>query len=79
MARVYAILAAIGAIIMTIFGAFRAGSKSKANEIKAEAEQAAREYRDAGAEATIAGLDRERKIINEKVDTASRDHFSNGV
>ena len=76
MAKLWAILGAIGGVILAIFSAFRAGSKSKTHEIKAQQEEAAREYEKAGSEALIGGLEKERQAKDEEVDTTKRDHFS---
>ena len=76
MSKIWAMLGIVMGAIAAIFGAFFAGSKSKANEIKAETEEAAREYQNAGSEALIGGLEDEQKVKNEQVDTDKRDHFS---
>ena len=76
MTKLWAMLGAIGGVILALFASFRAGAKGKANEIKAQQEQAAREYEKAGSEALIGGLENEQKVKDEEVDTTKRDHFS---
>ena len=74
--KLWGYIAAAGALVAAIFIAYFKGSQAKANEIKAETEEAAREYQNAGSEALIGGLEDEQKVKNEKVDTDKRDHFS---
>lgn len=69
-------IAAALAAVATVFVAFFSGSKSATNKIKAESEEAAREYERAGYEAGRAGLENEQKVRHEKVDASKRDHFS---
>lgn len=76
MLKLKAILAAIVGTVIALFMAFRKGEKSATNEIKAESEEAAREYERAGSEALIGGLKREQEKTNEAIDTDKRDHFN---
>ena len=69
-------MAAFFGFIATIFAAFYKGGQSAKNKIKAESEQAAREYERAGSEALIGGLKREQEAKTAKIDTDKRDHFS---
>ncbi|WP_372743282.1 hypothetical protein [Neptunomonas sp.] len=74
--KIWAFLAAIGGILLGVLKVFSLGQKSAENKIKAQQEEAAREYENAGSEAMISGLEKERKAKDDKVDTAKRDHFS---
>jgi len=76
MLKIKLFLAGAIAVIVAIFTAYRSGSKSKQNEIKAQAEEAAREYENAGSEAMIGGLQNELKVTNEDIDNLNRNHFS---
>jgi len=77
MGKIYAAIAVIFGLIAAIFTAFFKGGQSKANEIKAETEEAAREYQSAGSDALIGGLENEAKVKDEKIDPDNpRDHFS---
>ncbi len=78
MTRIYAFFAAAGAILIAIFSAFRFVEKSTVNRIKAEREEAASEYRQAGSEALIGGLEKEQEKISEaknSTDRTDRSHF----
>jgi len=74
--KIKLILAGAVGIALALFAAFRSGGKSKINEIKAEAEETAREYENAGSEAMIGGLNKEAAVQDETIDTTKRDHFS---
>jgi len=76
MSRLYAILGIISGFFIALFTAFKSGQKSKAMEIKAETEEAARKYEQAGSEAMVAGLEKEEAVKNETVNHFPRDHFS---
>jgi ABC-type sugar transport system substrate-binding protein len=77
LAKIKFIIAGAAGIALALFAAFRSGGKSKVNKIKAEAEETAREYENAGSEAMIGGLEKEAQVKNEKViDIVKRDHFS---
>ena len=75
MGKVYAILGFISAAFITVFLAYREGGKSKQNEIKAMAEEVAREYESAGSEALIGGISKEELVKNEAVNNTKRNHF----
>ena len=76
MSKVYALLAAIGGVLLAVLSAFKKGEKSGKAQVKAEAEEAARAYQEAGSEAMVTGLKAEQEIKNEKVNTTKRDHFN---
>ena len=73
--NIKAIGAAILATIVAVFAIFRKGEKSATTKIKAQAEEAAREYEQAGSEAMIGGLERESEALKKPIDTTRRDHF----
>jgi len=75
MKKIYAFISLVGLVLFAGWNAFRAGQLSKANQIKAEAEEAAREYQNAGSEALIGGLDKELKVRNEKHNDTADNHF----
>ena len=62
-------LIGIAAAIMTGFFAVFRIKQSERNKIKAETEEAASEYREAGYEAGRVGEAKEREVKNEKADT----------
>ena len=77
MKKIYAAAAIVFGAIIAVFTAFIAGGRSKENEIKAEAEAIAREYENAGSDAIIGGLEKERGVRSEKVDSTTRDYDPN--
>jgi|GEM_PF-4112337 len=75
MKKIYAALSIISVVLLGIWKAFTSGQKSKDSEIKAETEEAARDYQNAGSEALIGGLEQEQKVQNEKVTDTASNHF----
>ena len=76
MGKIYAMMAFVGGLILALLKIFSMGKTSATNKIKAESEEAAREYERAGSEALIGGLNREQEKTNEAIDTDKRDHFN---
>ena len=74
--KIYAMMGFVGGLILAFLKIFSMGKTSAANEIKAETEEAAREYENAGAEAYINGIENEAEVRNEKVTTSAVDHFT---
>ena len=69
---------AIAAFFTFIFSAFKLFSfigKAKEDEIRADAQEEAREYEKATGEALVKGLGRERKLVGKGVATDKPDPF----
>ena len=75
MGKIYAVMAFVGGLILAFLKIFSMGKTSAANKIKAETEEAAREYERAGSEALIGGLKREQEKADEDIDTVNRTDF----
>ena len=67
--KLWAALTAAFFLVGALITAYLKGGKARANEIKAETEEAAREYQNAGSEALIKGLEKESQVKHEKVDS----------
>jgi len=61
--------------ILSIFFAYFKGSQAATNKIKAQSEEAAREYERAGYEAGLDGMKREQEELKKPIDTEKRDYF----
>ena len=75
MGKIYAAMAFVGGLILAFLKIFSMGQTSATNKIKAESEEAAREYERAGSEALIGGLNREQEKADEDIDTVNRTDF----
>jgi len=73
--KIWALLALAGMIVFGYLKVTVDAKKSARNKIKAEAEETAREYENAGSEAMISGLKKEAKVRNETINTSNRSHF----
>ena len=76
MGKIYAMMAFVGGLILAFLKIFSMGKTSATNEIKAETEETAREYENAGADAYIGGMENEAEVKSEKVNTSAVDHFT---
>jgi hypothetical protein len=72
MSKIYAFVAFVGGLILAFLKIFSMGKTSAQNEIKAQTEETAREYENAGSEALIKGLEKE----SDEDNTSAGDHFS---
>ena len=74
--KIKALLALIAGVALIGWRIFVSGKKSAKAEIKAQAEETAREYEQAGYEAARDGITREQEVNEKPIDTFRRDHFS---
>ena len=68
-------IAAFFAFLFSVFKVFKFVSKAKEDEIRADAQEEAREYEKATGEALVKGLGRERKLVGKGVATDKPDPF----
>lgn len=64
MSRLWLILGAVGAALLAVIGIFNAGARSKANEMKAELNDAALKQKDKVREAERKGREKETEVRN---------------
>lgn len=76
MARIYAILAAAGAIVIAIFVAFQKGAAAGRDKVKAKFSKAAVEQQSKTTKVMVDGLTKEQEVRDAKIDTTKRDHFT---
>lgn len=71
-----AVASVVGLLALGWLRVSRSSERAGQDKVKAEAEEAAREYQNGGSEALIGGLENEAKVRNEKTDTNIVDHFN---